>query len=233
MPSLSRMSNPKQEHRFEGVVKSATFSRIVERFNLRNKKVLDLGCGYGQHLVVFGKGSVGVTSTKEEVESAKLRKLDIRYGNVEELAKIGLDQNFDAIWANNLFEHLRSAHAFLMKLKAFANEDTTLILGVPVIPFPYFLTRLPKFRGALASNHTNFFTWRTLALTLKFAGWEVVEIRPFKFENKILDKFFRIFAPQAYAVAKNNTDFKYAPKKINEWQNEELYADLLEITHQR
>lgn len=217
------------DKRFEPVNQSRTFNKILDILKLRNKKVLDLGCGFGEYLVKFGPDSVGVTTTLEEVEYGKARNIRIVRGNVELIEQLPLQEQFEGIWANNLFEHLLAPHAFLMKLKTLAKEDTMLILGVPVVPRIASLMQLVKFRGALASAHTNFFTRETLKLTVERAGWKVKDIRPFTFSNSILDRLFSFFAPHLYVVAYNDQSFTYSEKKLKEWQDESLYQDLLSL----
>jgi SAM-dependent methyltransferase len=78
------------------------------------------------------KGSVGITTAEEEVAFGKENNLNIKIGNAERLdPSVG---HFEAFWANNLYEHLLSPHAFLMNLKRLSKHDTLLILGVPVVP---------------------------------------------------------------------------------------------------
>lgn len=215
--------------RFDNVSKSKTFNQILDVLGLRNKKVLDLGCGYGEYLVKFGEGSLGVTTTLDEIEYGKSKNLKIIQGNVELIDNIDLKESFEAIWANNLFEHLLSPHAFLIKLKTVSHQNTLLILGVPVIPRIVCLMKINKFRGALAVAHVNFFTRESLLLTVERAGWKVSDIRPFIFENRFLDKIFSFFAPHLYVVAYNDANFKYQDKKLKEWKDEAHYQNILKI----
>lgn len=216
--------------RFTRVSSSKTFKKILDILNLGNKKVLDIGCGYGEYLFHFGEGSVGITTTDDEVNYGRNNNLNIIKGNVEEIETLKDLETFDSIWANNLFEHLLSPHAFLIKLKMIANKNTQLILGVPVIPkFPSLL-KLSKFRGTLASNHISFFTKESLKLTVEFAGWKVISVRPFIFSNKFLDECLCWLAPHVYVIAKNNPDFRYPEKKQKEWRGESLYKSLFYIT---
>ncbi len=219
-------------NRFKKVSVSITFGNILGTFKLPERKVLDLGCGYGEYLKLFGKGSVGITTTNEEVVFGKENNLNIKFGNVEKIESLSLDTNFDVIWANNLFEHLLSPHAFLMKIKTISHKDTVIILGVPVVPKIVSLINNKYFRGVLASNHINFFTHTTLKLAVERAGWEVEEVRPFFLKNYYLDLILRPFAPHLYVVAKNNPNFQYAPKKIKEWTTDDMYQPLLKITKQ-
>ena len=217
------------EERFESVGNSTTFGHIINKYDLSTKKVLDIGCGYGEYLAKFGVGSVGITSTHAEVKYGQEKNLDIRSGNAEQVDQIKFETQFDCIWANNLFEHLLSPHAFLVRLKKVSKPDGRIILGVPVVPRMVSLMRLSAFVGALASNHINFFTKETLKLTVERAGWDIEYISPFITGVKIIDSVLSCVAPHMYVVAKNNTKFHYPPKKIKEWEGEEYYKDLLSI----
>jgi len=219
--------------RFNEVATSNTFKRILNLFDLKNKKILDLGCGYGEYLVNFGPGSVGVTSTIAEQEYGKFRNINIIQGNVERLNEIPLNEKFQAVWANNLFEHLLSPHAFLINMKTIVDDSSLLILGVPVIPRVASLMQLIKFRGALAVAHVNFFTRESLALTVERAGWKVISIRPFIFSNRYLDWIASFFAPHLYVSAYNNSTFTYHEKKLKEWLNEPHYKPLIDIVNKK
>ncbi|MCK4553909.1 methyltransferase domain-containing protein [Candidatus Parcubacteria bacterium] len=219
--------------RFNQVKKSKVFNRIVEEFDLRNKKVLDLGCGYGEYLARFGAGSLGITTNMAEVDYARGHGLNAQYGNVELIDAMNLGDNYNVIWANNLFEHILSPHAFLIKLKKISTEKTLLILGVPIIPKIVFLLRLNKFRGSLASNHINFFTNKSLKLTVERAGWRIKDTRPFVLKALLLDRLLNFIAPHIYIIAQNDLSFRYPEKKIKEWGNEEYYQNLLKINEQQ
>lgn len=206
------MSINDQQILFDTVSKSRIFSHILKVFDLKNKSVLDVGCSEGHHLQFFGPGSVGITIIPEHVEKGKERGLDIVLKNVE-APDFSMDEKFDVVWANNLFEHLHAPHLFLSKMRDIVKEDGTLILGVPVIPHLSFLTKFKKFRGAYAVSHVNFFTRRTLIETVRFAGWEVQEARLFYMKNKFLDFFFNLIAPHIYIVAKPKSNFTYPQKR--------------------
>lgn len=219
--------------REENVKLSRTFKNIRSIYRLQDKVVLDIGCGFGEYLRLFGKGSIGITTTQEEIDYGNNNNLPIVFGNAEQIERVSLDgKNFEIIWANNLFEHLLSPHAFLVKLKKVSNNNTQIILGVPVIPKIVSMISLRWWRGTLASNHVSFFTNTTLGLTVERAGWNVRAVRPFFSKNKLLDILCGPFAPHMYVVAENNPDFKYPPKKLKEWVNDAHYAELLKITNQ-
>lgn len=212
------------------VIDSKTFRNICESYDLQNKRVLDIGCGFGSHMQRFGENSVGITTNTDEVEVGKVINRDIRLGNVETLQRtLPSNEKFDVIWCNNIFEHLLSPHSFLVNLKPYADESTLIILGTPMVPTPASLMRLKKFRGALASPHINFFTKETYNLTVKYAGWSPLKISPFKFKLELLNSITSKSWPHLYLVAKNNTNYTYPPKKMKEWEDADLYQPLIQI----
>lgn len=218
--------------RFKNTNASRTFKRIVRVFAMHEKAVLDLGCGFGEYLTIFGKGSVGITTKMLEVEEGKKRGLDIMFGNIEEMEKLNIKNKFDIVWANNFFEHILSPHAFLSKLRRVVASETTLILGVPVVPAVTQLLHIRKFRGSLANSHINFFTRKTLILTVERAGWTVVDIRPYVVSFAPTDRLLGLIAPHLYVVAKCDESFRYAEKKLKEWEGVPYYDSFLKSTKQ-
>ncbi len=207
--------DPKIEIRFKNTDKSKTFRNIVNTLDLDKKSVLDIGCSFGEFLTHFGKNSVGVTITKDEVEYGKKKGLDIRYGNIESDDFV-LNEKFDAIFANNLFEHLYSPHNFLCKIKKYLKPNGILILGVPCIPKIVSLWHINKFRGSLAGAHINFFTRDTLIKTVERGGYNPITTRGFHFANKIIDNLLDSIYPHFYVVATPDSNFKYSEKRMKE-----------------
>jgi len=216
------------EERFELVKGSKTFKNILDAYGLRDKTVLDLGCGFGEHLVHFGPDSMGITSNPDEVEYASSKNINVIKGNIEFIDELEIGQKFDAIWANNVFEHILSPHAFLIKLKKLVKDHNLFVLGVPVVPRLEFLLKTNRFRGALSVAHTNFFTKKTLELTALWAGWKIENARSFYLKNEFLDKILNPISPHITLVLKNNKDFSYHEKKLKEWRGEDYYDKLID-----
>jgi SAM-dependent methyltransferase len=201
--------------RFTNVSASKTFNNILSHFTLTQKKVLDIGCSYGEFLVHFGPGSVGVSIEQEEVDYGTRKGIDIRYGNIES-EEFVLKEQFDVIFANNIFEHLYSPHHFLCAIKKYLKPGGTLILGVPCVPKVVSLLPISKFHGALASGHINFFTKETLRFTAERAGWDVSEVRGFHFALPFIDHLLDPIYPHFYVSAKNDPAFVYPEKRLRE-----------------
>jgi SAM-dependent methyltransferase len=207
---------------FTKVKKARIFNNIRSLYQLDKKAVLDVGCSEGHYLACFGLGSMGLTIIDEHVELGRAHGLEIRNQNVED-PNFSLDRKFDAIWANNFFEHMEAPHPFLIKMKECLKPDGFMVLGVPVLPYLPFLTRFKKFRGAYAVSHVNFFYRQSLIETVRYAGWDVHAARLFYFKNPILDYCMNLIAPHIYVIATPKENFKYAEKRLKSLRGYETF----------
>lgn len=209
--------NQEIEKRFKDVENSTTFFNIINTYKLDEKIVLDIGCSYGEFMIHFAKGSVGLTIAEDESSYGRIKDLDIRLGNIEfENVPIASVERYEVVFANNILEHLYSPHAFLGKIKNMLKDDGIIIIGVPCIPKIVSLWKLKKFRGSLAVSHINFFTKQSLQKTIERAGYIVLENRSFVFRSKILDFLMNLISPHFYVVAKKDLNFAYHPKRLKE-----------------
>src|SRR5947207_3082414 len=78
----------------------------IRHYGLSAARVLDVGCGKGDHLAHFGPGSVGLELSEHAAEEGRRRGLDIRRWNFLDGIPEELGGRFDAVWASNLFEHV-------------------------------------------------------------------------------------------------------------------------------
>jgi len=199
------MHEDKKEKRFRDQANSKTFQNIIKIFGLDKKSVFDIGCSNGEFLIHFGKDSVGINITQAELEYGRSKGLDMRYGNIES-KDFNIEETFDVIFANNVFEHMYAPHDFLNNIKKYLKEGGVLVLGVPCIPSIKYLLRFSKFRGSLAITHINFFTRQTLIKTVERGGWKVLDARGFRFSNKFIDKLLNPIYPHFYVVARPGLD---------------------------
>lgn len=203
------------ERRFVNVARSKTFHHLRTYAGLEHKAVLDVGCSHGEFLAHFGQGSVGLTIQPTETVFGAKKGLRIRVGNIEDPA-LEIAEKFDAIFANNIFEHLYSPHAFLIKAKIYLKQNGVLVLGVPCIPYLSWLMRFKKFRGSLADNHINFFTKQSLRYTVERAGWKVECVRGFRISDSFLDRLLDSIYPHFYVVARPDPSFVYSDERLKE-----------------
>ncbi len=198
------------EARFRSVAHSKTFGHILDARGLRGKKVLDIGCSHGEFLAHFGPGSAGLTIMEREAQYGQARGLDVRLGNIEEPdVPVREDEKFDAIFANNILEHMYGPYAFLLRLRSFLAPGGIAIIGVPCVPKVVSLWHFKKFRGSLAVSHINFFTRDTLIKTIERAGWRVESARSFHVGPAWLDRLLDPIAPHFYITATPDPSFVY------------------------
>lgn len=85
-------------------------------FTVRDKKVLDLGCGYGSMvagLVTWGADAYGIDISDYAIEKGKKEADYLRnrifQGSIHDLSRFE-DNSFDLIYSNQVFEHLPEAY---------------------------------------------------------------------------------------------------------------------------
>lgn len=76
---------------------------IVEIF-LKNKKVLDIGCGWGDFLIKDPQNFIGVDINEELLEKARKRGLKVVNCDVKNLPFS--NEEFDGVYCSNIIEHL-------------------------------------------------------------------------------------------------------------------------------
>jgi SAM-dependent methyltransferase len=194
---------------------------VCEAHHADRLAVLDVGCGYGQHVVQFGPGSAGVDAVDRNVAFCRALGLAAAVANVEDgLPDFG--RSFDAVFCSNLLEHLVAPHLFLLRLHAQLAERGQLFIHVPTIPPLPIVDRLVKLaighNGYRASEHINAFTPRTLAFALERAGF-VVEDLVFVAArgHPILrwgEPLFRELGISVLAVARRDPTFRYPEKRV-------------------
>lgn len=179
-------------------------------FELDRAGVLDIGYSDGHYLAHFGPGSVGIDVQQQAVERARARGLDARRVDITNGLPPDLRSAFDAVWCSNILEHVLRPHEFLLEIRRVLRPGGVLVAVVPLT------RRLPAgpWRGFLAADHVNFFTPRTLRLTVEragyrvdFLGWGVGARAP-----RWLARAPVPVAPNAVVVARPVPDFQYPPK---------------------
>lgn len=186
---------------------------LVGRHEFDKKKVLDIGCMYGQTLLYWGKDSEGVDIYEPAVKFLRSLGVGINLFDVEDGFNKLDKRRYEAIYSNNLVEHLIAPHLFLARLHKLLEPQSILALGVPLVPaFASVLWRLFGFRGWLAKQHINFFTFKIMKLTLERAGFEVLEAWSpglYKFSH-FLSRIGARLMPHCLFVCRKIENFKYS-----------------------
>ena len=151
----------------------------------RRSVVMDLGCG---------PGLMGAELRKRGVFTMGLDRYDPPTGKMDWFRQVDLDEELgdftelprepEVVLCLDIIEHLKNPEDFLMRLR----EQISQLKGRPEIMITtpnvaFGIMRLSLFlgqfnygkRGILDATHTRLFTFRTLAQTMRFLGYEIVE----------------------------------------------------------
>ena len=158
------------------------FQEVNKRYNLTDKVICDIGCGYGMNIVHCKEGSYGIevdTYPRQFAESIGLNvhNLDFMHDDISHLPKV------DVVWCSALLEHVESIHAFLRRISFLLNDNGIIVIYVPTVPLIPALKHIAPIAtyvtGYLYSDHINAFTPSTLNFFCVRAGYETLEVSPF------------------------------------------------------
>jgi SAM-dependent methyltransferase len=144
-------------------------------------KLLDFGCGWGMYLAAAR--SVGWDAVGIEVDSAKIDFLS-RHGleavQGDLLDRLFADSSFDAVIAQQVFEHLYDPLAYLEEIRRILKPGGILFISVP-----NYGGLKAKLRGASwhmisPIAHVRYFTSKTLSRCLTGHGFSIVRKRHLK-----------------------------------------------------
>lgn len=191
---------------------------LSQHYQLHRKRVLDIGSGYGNTLQFWGPKSAGVEIQPELVEWLKFCGLKTYQVNVDDnLAEIG--KRYQAVFTDNLIEHLLSPHYYLMQIHHLLQPGGLLVIGHPIVPSSLVEWLWRKYLGHCgyeAVEHINFFTPETIKLTLERSGFEVVEQLVPGFKK--LPNWLKLppsLGPHLVSVARRRDDFTYPQKRYS------------------
>lgn len=132
------------------------------------------------------------------------------------------EQQYDAIYTNNLIEHLIAPHLFLAKLWHLLKPGGLLAIGHPVVPpkivHPIWKT-IAGSDGFLASEHINFYTPETIKHTLCRSGFEVMS----QVGVVLADGRFALapsLSPSCLSICRKKEDFRYPKKRLQDFDPE-------------
>jgi len=157
------------------------FKEFIDKYELRNKKVIEIGCGTGDYLSLLndlGVDAYGLEYSEKSVEICKKRGLKVFHGFIEREDYVIENSPFDAFFCLNFLEHVPFPNIFLRGIWNNLKNEAVGIIEVPNFNFQI----KNKLFSEFIPDHLLYFTCDTLALTLKLNGFEVIDIK------EILDK---------------------------------------------
>lgn len=138
---------------------------------VKNKKVLELGCGTGEYLQFFGSHSLGLDISHSNLKEASEKGLRVKRFDLNKPGKLA--EKYELVFASHILEHvecpiclLRFAHQCLLK-------EGRIIISVPNensfihLKYPYYTQD---------GNHLYGFTVSNMIEILGYSGFKIKEI---------------------------------------------------------
>uniref|UniRef100_A0A7V3NUI5 Methyltransferase domain-containing protein n=1 Tax=candidate division WOR-3 bacterium TaxID=2052148 RepID=A0A7V3NUI5_UNCW3 len=151
------------------------FQDFVKRFALKEKKIIEIGCGGGEYLSLMresGADVYGIEYSKESVEQCVRSGLKVTRGFIGSSKCRLKHAPFDAFFMLNFLEHLPDPNSALRGIHNNLKRD-----GIGLVEVPNFDMILRKrLFSEFVSDHLLYFTKETLETTLRTNGFVVVEI---------------------------------------------------------
>ena len=110
------------------------FKNFINENNLKNKKLLEVGCNKGENLKILKKFSCkiyGIEFDKSSVEECRKSKLKVSRFYLNSISSKIYNRPFDAFIILNFLEHIPNLREFFINLKKNLNKDFTGLIEVP------------------------------------------------------------------------------------------------------
>jgi len=152
------------------------FAEFVKRYSLKNKKVIEIGCGRGDYLSIMRQASADAYGLEYSLKSVRYC---IKSGLRATKGFIGGDSlrlaqaPFDAFLMLSFLEHLPDPNSTLGGIYNNLREG-----GIGLVEVPNFNMILRnKLFSEFICDHLFYFTQETLRTALNLNGFEVIEIK--------------------------------------------------------
>jgi 2-polyprenyl-3-methyl-5-hydroxy-6-metoxy-1,4-benzoquinol methylase len=164
---------------------------FIEKYNLRDKKVLEVGCGDGNFLNILRASGVKAYGNEPSTpfrELALKKGLNVDDKFVNENYKHA-DIPFDAVISREVMEHVPAPVEFLRNIRKLLKPEGHILIEVP--NFEKAIRELRYYD--MFPDHLSYFTKESLTAAMLLSGYSNVEI------------FYGMEDEFIYAIAKNRS----------------------------
>lgn len=150
------------------------FGNFVQKFSLKGKKIIEIGCGRGEYLSFIQQSGVrayGLEYSKESVAHCLKNGLKVSKGFIENSNFKIKNAPFNAFFILNFLEHLPDPNSIFRGIYNNLTDDAIGLVEVP--NFDMILQK--KLFSEFIPDHLFYFTKETLNTTLKLNGLEIIE----------------------------------------------------------
>ena len=148
---------------------------LIKRFNLRGKRIVDIGCGDGDYVEILNRLGVkafGVEPSKVLRKTALSKGLRIFPGYVGP-QKLIFGAPYDAFVARQVLEHVPDPNDFLRGIRLSLKDDAVGLVEIPNLHKDLKNKRFYNF----FPDHLNYFSVRNLRFVLEKNGFSVLKIK--------------------------------------------------------
>lgn len=150
------------------------YEHFIDLFGLKNKTILEVGCGAGEFLEIWKDYPVHATGIEHNTNLVKIaynQKLDVIEGYIESENDILKGAPFDAFVSFNFLEHQPNPNGMLRGIYENLTEDGVGLITVP--SFEYFQENGCYYE--FLRDHIVYYTKDSIERVLQLNGFEVVE----------------------------------------------------------
>ena len=158
-------------------------NHLVETFNLRGKKALEVGSAKGHMLDIMseaGLQAVGIEFSAESVGIGRAAGRTMIQGYIEDLDLVE-GGPYDAFVSLNYFEHLPDPGTIIEKIYANTTAEGVGFVTVPNLEYLLESNCLYEF----VADHLSYFTQQTLSHAFEAHGFDVLECELINEKNDI------------------------------------------------
>lgn len=162
LPIYDAYDEPDKAMKDNSISNGISLLASLTSYDIKPKKVLDIGCSRGYMLLQFKNAGAEVLGI-DYVDNAVI---PLYKGSLSELAESG--QKFDFIIMHHILEHVNDIEATMSDVSKLLTPSGFLHIGVPTL----YKNKIPK--GMMQNAHTYQFTCITLVHTMATCGFEDV-----------------------------------------------------------
>ena len=167
------------------------------------KKVMDVGCGNGAFAAIVKKQNNaevwGIEPMASEAKVAETVLDKVFTGGVEPFLEQLPDRYFDAIYFNDVLEHLADPYSVLEILKSKLAPGGVIISSIPNVRFYRTFSRVVFAKdwrydefGIMDKTHLRFFTGRSIRRMYEDLGYEILKHEPINVTKSLKPILFNI-----------------------------------------
>lgn len=150
------------------------FKRIIEKYTLNNKKVIEIGCGKGEYLSLIqavGVKAYGLEYSEDSVTECLNQRLNVLQGYIDDSSYNIEHGHFDAFFILSFLEHFPDPNSMLQGI-----HHNLVDGGIGVVEVPNFdMIIKHNLFSEFIGDHLLYFTQETLKTMLNLNGFEVIE----------------------------------------------------------